>query len=89
MPFGFDPRKLTQEDKDNKKKEVDDVVFEQSQIDLETLDKENRVRKQSNIAKAFDSAIQMLREHQFEKKYGKDAYHDAKLEQDPNYRDPR
>ena len=89
MPFGFDPRKLTQEDKDNKKKEVDDVVFEQAQIDLEALDKENRTRKQSNLSKAFDSAIQVLREHQFEKKYGSDAYHDAKLEQDPNYRDPR
>ena len=68
MPFGFDPRKLTQEDKDNKKKEVDDVVFEQAQIDLEALDKENRIRKQSNISKAFDGAIQILREHQFEKK---------------------
>ena len=64
MPFGFDPRKLTQEDKDNKKKEVDDVVFEQAQIDLEALDKENRTRKQSNLSKAFDSAIQVLREHQ-------------------------
>jgi len=89
MPFGFDPRKLTEEDKDNKKKEVDDVVFEQAQIDLEALDKENRIRKQSNISKAFDSAIQVVREFQFEKKYGSDAYHDAKLEQDPDYRDPR
>ena len=31
----------------------------------------------------------MIREHSFEKKYGKDAYYDAKLEQDPDYRDPR
>ena len=89
MPFGFDPRKLIEEDKDNKKKETEEVVFEQTKIDQEALDKENRLRKQSNISKAFDSVTQMLREHSFEKKYGKDAYYDAKLEQDPDYRDPR
>ena len=89
MPFGFDPRKLIEEDKDNKKKETEKVVFEQAKIDQEALDKENRLRKQSNISKAFDSVTQLIREHSFEKKYGKDAYYDAKLEQDPDYRDPR
>ena len=89
MPFGFDPRKLIEEDKDNKKKETEEVVFEQAKIDQEALDKENRLRKQSNISKAFDSVTQLIREHSFEKKYGKDAYYDAKLEQDPDYRDPR
>ena len=51
MPFGFDPRKLIEEDKDNKKKETEEVVFEQAKIDQEALDKENRL---INLHTAFN-----------------------------------
>ena len=39
------------------------------------------LRKQSNIANAFDTAFKALRDHQFEKKHGEDAYIDEKLKE--------
>ena len=89
MVFGFDPRKLVDEDKKEKKKEVEDVVWEQVSIDEEEEKKENQLRRTSNIKKALTQVDQIIREFKYEKKYGKDAYHDAKLKQNPYYRDPR
>ena len=89
MVFGFDPRKLVEEDQEDKKKEVKEAVDSVLTFEEEAEKNEAFIRKQSNISNAFDSAFKTLREHQFRKKYGEDAYIDEKLKEDPEYRDPR
>jgi len=89
MVFGFDPRKLVEEDQEDKKKEVKEAVDSVLTFEEEAEKNEAFIRKQSNISNAFDTAFKTLREHKFEKKFGKDAYIDEKLKEDPEYRDPR
>ena len=89
MVFGFDPRKLVEEDQEDKKKEVKEAVDSVLTFEEEAEKNEAFIRKQSNISNAFDTAFKTLREHQFEKKHGEDAYIDEKLKEDPEYRDPR
>ena len=89
MVFGFDPRKLVEEDQEDKKKEVKEAVDSVLSFEEEAEKNEAFIRKQSNISNAFDSAFKALREHQFKKKYGEDAYIDEKLKEDPEYRDSR
>ena len=62
MVFGFDPRKLVEEDKKEKKKEVEDVGWEQVSIDEEEEKKENQLRRTSNIKKALTQVDQIIRE---------------------------
>ena len=89
MVFGFDPRKLVEEDQEDKKKEVKEAVDSVLTFEEEAEKNEAFIRKQSNISSAFDNAFKVLREHQFKKKYGEDAYIDEKLKEDPEYRDSR
>jgi hypothetical protein len=89
MVFGFDPRKLVEEDQENKKKEVKEAVDSVLTFEEEAEKNEAFIRKQSNISNAFDTAFKTLREFQFKKKYGEDAYIDEKLKEDSEYRDPR
>jgi hypothetical protein len=89
MVFGFDPRKLVEEDQEDKKKEVKEAVDSVLTFEEEAEKNEAFLRKKSNISNAFDTAFKTLREFQFEKKYGEDAYIDEKLKEDPEYRDPR
>ena len=89
MVFGFDPRKLVEEEQEDKKKEVKEAVDSVLTFEEEAEKNEAFIRKQSNISNAFDTAFKTLREFQFEKKYGEDAYIDEKLKEDPEYRDPR
>jgi hypothetical protein len=89
MVFGFDPRKLVEEDQEDKKKEVKEAVDSVLTFEEEAEKNEAFIRKQSNISEAFDTAFKTLREFQFKKKYGEDAYIDEKLKEDPEYRDPR
>ena len=89
MVFGFDPRKLVDEDQENKKKEVKEAVDSVLTFEEEAEKNEAFIRKKSTISDAFDSAFKVLREFQFEKKHGEDAYIDEKLKEDPDYRDPR
>jgi hypothetical protein len=89
MVFAFDPRKLVEEDQEDKKKEVKEAVDSVLTFEEEEEKNEAFIRKQSNISTAIDGAFKALREHQFEKKFGKDAYIDEKLKEDPEYRDPR
>ena len=44
MPFGFDPRKLIQEDKENKKIDTEGTVWKQAQIDQEALEIANNLK---------------------------------------------
>ena len=89
MVFGFDPRKLVEEEQEDKKKEVKEAVDSVLTFEEEAEKNEAFIRKQSNISDAFDTAFKTLREFQFKKKYGEDAYIDEKLKEDPEYRDPR
>ena len=89
MPFGFDPRKLIEEEKENKKVESDGTIWKQAQIDQEALEIANNLRRKSNINEALTKVDQNIREFKFEKEHGKDAYIDAKLKQNPEYRDER
>jgi hypothetical protein len=89
MVFAFDPRKLVEEDQEDKKKEVKEAVDSVLTFEEETEKNEAFIRKKSDISNAFDTAFKVLREHQFKKKHGEDAYIDEKLKEDPEYRDPR
>jgi hypothetical protein len=89
MVFGFDPRKLVEEDQEDKKKEVKEAVDSVLTFEEEAEKNEAFIRKQSTISDAFDTAFKTLREFQFRKKYGEDAYIDEKLKEDPEYRDSR
>ena len=61
MPFGFDPRKLIDEDKKNKKEEEKKAWYEREELDKAEEEYENSLRRKSNIKNAFDSAFQTLR----------------------------
>ena len=89
MPFGFDPRKLVDDEKKLKKEEVVEAVNKQLTYDEELEKSEANIRKNSNIKNALDSVSQIVREFKYRKKYGDDAYYDEKLKQDPDFRDPR
>ena len=89
MVFGFDPRKLVEEDQEDKKKETKEAIDSVLTFEEEAEKNEAFIRKQSKISTAIDGAFKALREHKFEKKFGKDAYIDEKLKEDPEYRDPR
>ena len=89
MVFGFDPRTLVEEDQEDKKKETKEAIDSVLTFEEEAEKNEAFIRKQSKISTAFDGAFKALREHKFEKKFGKDAYIDEKLKEDPEYRDPR
>jgi hypothetical protein len=85
MPFGFDPRKLIDEDKKNKKEEEKQAWYEREELDKAEEEHENSLRRKSNIKNAFDSAFQTLREFKYLKKHGKEKYHEAKKLQDSDY----
>jgi hypothetical protein len=89
MVFGFDPRTLIEEDQEDKKKETKEAIDSVLTFEEEAEKNETFIRKQSKISDAFDGAFKALREHKFEKKFGKDAYIDEKIKEDPEYRDPR
>ena len=72
MPFGFDPRKLIDEDKKNKKEEEKKAWHEQEEIDKAQEEYENTIRRKSNIKEGLDSAFQVLREYKYLKKHGKE-----------------
>ena len=85
MPFGFDTRKLINEDKKNKKEEEKKAWHDQEELDKAEEEHENSLRRASNIKEGMDSAFQTLREYKYLKKHGKEEYHKAKKIQDPDY----
>jgi len=89
MGFGLKPRDLVEEDKQDKEKEVKAAVDSVLSFEEEKEKNDAFIRKQSSIANAFDTAFKALRDHQFEKKHGEDAFIDKKLKEDSEYRDPR
>ena len=67
MVFAFDPRKLVEEDQEDKKKEVKEAVDSVLTFEEEAEKNEAFIRKQSTISNAFDTAFKTLREFQFKK----------------------
>ena len=61
MVFGFDPRKLIDEDKKNKKEEEKKAWYEREELDKAEEEYENSLRRASNIKEGMDSAFQTLR----------------------------
>jgi len=86
MPFGFDPRKLIEEDKETKKEEEKKAWFEQEELDKAEEAEENAIRRASNIKEGLDAAFKTLREYKYLKKHGKEKYHEAKKLEDPNWK---
>jgi len=74
--FGFDPRKLVDDEKKLKKEEVVEAVDKQLSFDEVVEQNETALRKKSNIKNALDSVSQVLREFKYRKKHGDDAYYD-------------
>jgi hypothetical protein len=62
MPFGFDPRKLVDDEKKLKKEEVVEAVNKQLTYDEELERSEANIRKNSNIKNALDTVGQIVRE---------------------------
>ena len=85
MPFGFDPRKLIEEDKENKKELEKKAWYEQEELDKAEEAEENALRRASNIKEGMDSAFKTLREYKYLKKHGKEKYHEAKKLEDPDW----
>ena len=86
MPFGFDPRKLVEEDQEKKKEEEKKAWFEQEELEKAEEERENSLRRKSNIKESLDSAFQTLREFKYLKKHGKEKYHEAKKLQNPDWK---
>ena len=72
MPFGFDPRKLIEEDKENKKELEKKVWYEQEELDKAEEAEENAIRRASYIKEGLDAAFPTLREYKYLKKHGKE-----------------
>ena len=89
--FIFDPRTLIDEEKENEKKKVAEVLTEQEEYDKvleqETAKAEkikSQEEKQTRFGKAFDEFKDILKEVNYYKKYGGKKYLEAKKEQDPD-----
>ena len=89
MVWNFDPRKLVKDQQEEENKKIEDVIMDQEKLDLFKEEEEKALRKRSNIREGLEKAVEVVREFKFRRKHGDDAYHDAKLEQDSSYRDPR
>ena len=68
MPFGFDPRKLVDDEKKLKKEEVVEAVNKQLTYDEELERSEANIRKNSNIKNALDTVGQIGSEFKYRKK---------------------
>ena len=79
--FIFDPRTLIDEEKENEKKKVAEVLTEQEEYDKafeqETANAErikSQEEKKGRVAEAFDEVKDILKEVNYYKKYGGKKY---------------
>ena len=89
--FIFDPRTLIDEEKENEKKKVQEVLTEQEEYDKilerETANAErikNQEEKQTRFGEAFDEVKDILKEVNYFKKYGGKKYLEEKRKEDPD-----
>ena len=87
----FDPQTLIDEEKENEKKKVKEVLSEQEEYD-KALEKENakakktedQEKKKGTVKRVFDDIKDILKEVNYAKKHGGEAYLEAKKKEDPD-----
>ena len=91
MVFGFDPRKLIEEEKDNEKNKINEVLSEQEKFDKVVEEQnakakklEEQEQKKGVVAEAFEEVKDILKEVNYAKKYGNKKYAEEKRKQDPD-----
>ena len=92
MVWAFDPRKLIEEEKENEKKKVKEVLSEQEEYDKIVEEQnakakkiEDQEKKKGKVATAFEEIKDILKEVNYAKKYGGKKYLEAKKEEDPEH----
>ena len=91
MVWAFDPRELVEEEKENEKKKVKEVLSEQEEFD-KNLEEQNAKaekiqkteEKKSRVATAFEDIKDILKEVNYAKKYGGKKYLAEKRKEDPD-----
>ena len=91
MVFGFDPRKLIEEEKDNEKNKINEVLSEQEKFDKVVEEQnakakilEEQEQKKGVVAEAFEEVKDILKEVNYAKKYGNKKYAEEKRKQHPD-----
>ena len=92
MVWAFDPRKLIEEEKENEKKKVKEVLSEQEEYD-KLVEKEQakaeiikaKEEKKGKVAEAFDLAQDAINEVNYYKKHGFKKYIEEKYKEDPEH----
>ena len=81
MVWAFDPRKLIEEEKENEKKKVKEVLSEQEEYDKIVEEQQAKAekikdqeKKKGQVSKAFDEIKDILKEVNYAKKYGGKKY---------------
>ena len=90
MVWAFDPRKLIEEEKENEKKKVKEVLSEQEEYD-KIVEEQNakaekikdQEKKKGTVKKVFDDIKDILKEVNYAKKYGGKKYLEEKRKEDP------
>jgi len=83
MPFGFDPRKLIEEDNLEEDNKIKEAVKKTLTFDDQIEANETAIRKRSDIADNFSEVDKALRELNFVEKEGMAAWRKEKEETDP------
>ena len=90
--FVFDPRTLIDEEKENEKKKVTEVLSEQEEYDKIVEEQKAKAEliktkeeKKSRVGEAFEEIKDILKEVNYYKKYGGKEYLKAKKEEDPDH----
>ena len=90
--FVFDPQTLIDEEKENEKQRVKEVLTEQEEYDKiveEQKAKAEKIKdqekKKGKVATAFEEVKDILKEVNYAKKYGGKKYLEAKKEEDPDH----
>ena len=90
--FVFDPRTLIDEEKENEKKKVTEVLSEQEEYDKIVEEQKAKAEliktkeeKKSRVGEAYEEIKDILKEVNYYKKYGGKEYLKAKKEEDPDH----
>ena len=83
MPFGFDPRKLIEEDNQESDNKVKEAIKKTLTFEEQVEENETSIRKRSKIADNFSDVDKALREVRFVEKEGMAAWRKEKEDTDP------
>ena len=82
MPFGFDPRKIIEEDNQEEDNKVKEAIKKTLTFEEQIEENETTIRKRSDISKNFSEVDKALREVNFVEKEGMAAWRKEKEETD-------